>query len=203
MTTALPCPVWCVEHEAPDPLDPRDGGRHSGQEMSVLVGESARHLLPAVFVQLNAHDCNGVRHSWIDLVVPTRVHAEMAVSQARELAEALLEEAEIWDARVLADGLLQSNSCPPWCTRHDEAKAVDPLVDRWHYSRMRAVPAIGPRLSGPDVRVRLCAKDTRFGRRVVVGLVVQDDETAELTGAEARRIAAALLNATDEIEAAA
>ncbi|MCU1642503.1 MAG: hypothetical protein JWN03_2778 [Nocardia sp.] len=166
------------------------------------VGVSTRQVLPAMFVQLNAHDCNGLRHSWIDLIVPSRVHAEMTVPQAREVAAALIAGADCWDARMPAGALLQPHSCPLWCKQHEEARAVDPLVDRWHYGCARVVPVTGPWLSGTEVRVRLCAKDSGLGRRVVIGLIVQDDDTPELTAAEARRMAAALLDAADEIAGA-
>ncbi|MFB8002632.1 DUF6907 domain-containing protein [Nocardia sp. NPDC056000] len=199
MTVVLPCPAWCVEHEDPDPFDPYDGGRHGGQEMSVLVGPQPRPVLPAVFVQLNAHDCDGLRHNWIDLVAPTRAHAELTEDQAVRVADTLIAVADLWDYRVLPDTLLLADECPPWCVQHDGALEQDPLVELSHHGRAASIPVEGPHRWNAEIRIRLCARDTRLGRRIVIALVIQDDEPTEVTATEARRIAAALLNASDEI----
>ncbi|WP_373862393.1 DUF6907 domain-containing protein [Nocardia acidivorans] len=200
MTIVLPCPAWCVEHEEPDPLDPCDGGRHCGQETSVLVGPQPHPVLPTVFVQLNAHDCEGHRHSWIDLVAPTRAHAELSIPQARRTAETLIAIADLWDSRVVPDTLLAPELCPPWCAQHDDVRDQDPLAGLWHYGRAAAIPVAGPHRWNAELRIRLCARDTRAGRGLVIALMVQDDEPTELTAPEARQIAAALLNAGDEIQ---
>ncbi|MGW4123842.1 DUF6907 domain-containing protein [Nocardia sp. NPDC004711] len=198
MSAVLPCPAWCVEHDDPDPFAPGDGCHHCGRERPVLLERPARSGLPVLFVQLNAHDCHGLRYSWIELVAPSRVHSEMTAAQARQLAGALVAGGDLWDSRILADGLLQAHPCPPWCRQHDEA--MDPKAEQWHSSRPWTVPVIGPQLSGSRVRVRLCAKDTRFDRRLAVALTVREGETTELTGPEARRIAAALLDAADDLD---
>ncbi|MVU83417.1 hypothetical protein GPX89_40045 [Nocardia sp. ET3-3] len=149
-------------------------------------------------MQLNAHDCDGLRYSWIDLVAPSRVHAEMTAAQARQLAEALIACGDLWDSRILADSIPWAHLCPLWCSQHDEAR--DPKAEQWHSGQPWTVPVIGPQLCGSRVRVRLCAKDTRFDRRLFVCLTVRDDEAVELTGPEARRTAAALLNAADDLD---
>nr|WP_157573795.1 hypothetical protein [Nocardia jejuensis] len=163
----------------------------------MLLDMPTQSTIPVVFVQANAHDRHGVRVSWIDLVMPSREHAELTLAQARQVADVLIAGGDSWDADKCTVRTCPPQCCPSWCEQHDEA--IDPSADRWHGGPVCAVPVAGPKLSGADVQVRLCAKDIRRRRQVSVGLTVWNDTVTELTGPQARRLAAALLNVADDL----
>ncbi|WP_216910299.1 DUF6907 domain-containing protein [Nocardia noduli] len=97
MVVVLACPSWCAMHRGPDPDEPGDGGMHYGQELSVPIEEIMEVGVGArIFVQLNAHDLEGQRQTVIDLVDPYGHSAELAVDEARAVADVLVRGADLW-----------------------------------------------------------------------------------------------------------
>ncbi len=192
MVVVLACPSWCVVHRGPDPDEPGHGGAHYGHELSVPIEEIVEVGVEVrIFVQMNAHDMDGQRHTVIDLVDPHGYNAELTVAEARAVADILVRGADLWSVTPLTAGV-----CPPWCVSHTSPDVVDIDDAIIHRSEPMTVVASGPTLSGFPIEVEMCVLDREDGRELDLVVSLGGTRTG-VTSAEACKIAAHLLSAAD------
>ncbi|WP_420845270.1 DUF6907 domain-containing protein [Nocardia arizonensis] len=187
------CPSWCVDHRDPVPGDPGDGGAHYGPELMLILDDTREPDLPRqVRIQVAAHDRDGRRRGLIGLVDPCGMAVELSPADARDVAAILLRGADLRLAP--AEG-----TCPVWCLGHTASPGdgFDTIVE--HRGPFMAVLPSESRAGGVMVSVRVTAIDEQDSREVCLELVVRSIAT-ELTGADACRIAAHLLNSADQID---
>ncbi|MBH0775488.1 DUF6907 domain-containing protein [Nocardia bovistercoris] len=193
MAVVFSCPSWCVDHREPIPEDAGDGGVHYGAELAVDL-EDIPESEPArrIWTQVVAHDRGRRRHSTIGLVDPNGLTVEMTGVEARQVAQILMVGADLRLAP--ADG-----DCPAWCLGHGQLDRETDAAGVRHRGPFMVVRQPDAFASGLAIAVRVTALDSDGERQVCLEMIVQAIAT-ELTGGDACRIAAQLLNSADQID---
>ncbi|WP_405180858.1 DUF6907 domain-containing protein [Nocardia sp. NBC_01377] len=188
------CPSWCVDHRGALPGDPPGGGAHYGPEVAVnLYDQLEFDTTRQVWIQSSAHDREGHRQCLIGVIDPHGVGVELSTADARRAARILILGADL--VLAPADG-----ACPSWCLGHSEVGHELGLAAVEHRGPFMVVRHPHPYTCGVAIAVRVSAFDFDDRREVCLELITHGLAT-DLTGSEACKIAAHLLNAADQIDA--
>lgn len=186
--SGIGCPPWCVQHLPADVCNPDDAGAHCGREVQILITQSGEPQW--IGVQVIADEHANCLDPHIDLVAPSHLNAELAVWQARMLADLLVEMAD-------TSLTVPAHPCPPWCLQHQPEPTADPYR---HHGPLQRLQVRGPRLHTSFVATQLVGFEQPTKSPVLrVRVHLHGAEPIDVSATQSRQVAAALYDAADTV----
>lgn len=198
MTVAFSCPSWCVDHNDGAVVSSDGCCLHFGPERCVDLGGPNWSDRPRrIGMRVLAQDRRNSRDYRIAITDPAGAAIELTRGTVYRLAHLLLRAADLRLAPV-------RQGCPTWCSGHGDLRAGEEARIVEHHGPLMVVRQSGGHEFPKAIELRLNRYDHQEGgAALLLELFMSDcDPGIELSGAQACKFAAHLLNSLDEIDAA-